>query len=223
MFERELNERMWVRGSDGATVDVHLTLFGADAHPDRVFDVIHSDAKPMDVGGATVAVPSIPARACHLALHAAQHSEVVQRPLDDLTRALEVSSIDTWEQAREVAGRLDALGAFGVGLRLVEPGRAVAATLGLSDGASREMKLFAKGAPPLAVGLEYLRQEPGWSAKARVVGRTLWPPADYLVWRHPWASGGHARRVLARLWHPLWLLKALARAVPAYVRASRRG
>jgi hypothetical protein len=175
----------------------------------------------MEIGGAVVEVLSEPARALHVALHAALPGQNTEKTLLDLSRALERLPRATWEAAAELAGRLGAEGAFETGLRLVPPGADLAATLGLAPDGSVEAVLLARSAPYSAWTVNRLSQARGLRAKLRIIVPRLFPKPDFMrVW-YPVARRGRAGLALAYLKRFAWLFVAAPRAVGVWRRARR--
>src|SRR6202035_5031950 len=100
-------------------VDLHWTIVGARVEPTTVWTVLEPEAEPLDVLGTRLEGLSARAPALVVTLHAAHHGARIEPPVDDLARALDQFSQATWEHASELAGRIDAIAAFGAGLQLV--------------------------------------------------------------------------------------------------------
>ena len=84
-------------------------------------------------------------RDLHLALHACQHGQHESQPVGDLERALADLQPAVWADAYALAKRLQAVDAFGAGLRLMPAGRAVADALGAPVNARHGVVLRANG------------------------------------------------------------------------------
>ena len=112
-------------------VDLHRSLIGISAPPDTVWEELPADTDTLRVGGIDVEVLRVPARALHVALHAAEHGADLPHPLEDLARALRVADDDVWREAAELARRIDALPAFAAGLRFDPDGARLAERLEL--------------------------------------------------------------------------------------------
>src|SRR5581483_9207244 len=137
----------WIRGADGASVDLHWTLPGVGAAPATVWEALSGSIRTITVAHVDVDAPSIPACALIVALHAAHHGRTADRPLADLARALERLDTETWTAAARLAERLDATAAFTGGLMLDPAGRRLATELRLPTDLPRELRLRA-GDPP---------------------------------------------------------------------------
>ena len=189
-------------------VEIHQTLVGIKAPPADAWAQLSQSPSEISLAGGRVQALNEPARALHLALHAAQHGSEVEKSLDDLRRGLDRLDIETWRGAQELAARLDAQEAFTSGLDLLEQGRTTLLTLGMQHTPSLDVALHAKGARPSARALEWFRRIPrgrrvGW------VARKIVPPAGFMrVW-HPLARRGSFGLVAAYLWRPFWLAKEL--------------
>lgn len=158
----------WLRESDGAAVDLHTTLWGVDQSPRLVWGELRRRTEPLRLGEETVNALSVPLRALHLALHAAQHPDSPERR-HDLHRALERAELSDWQAAERLAERLWALPMMGVGLNLEPAGRELLKDLPLA----RAGLLRAGGGAPLAIGVARLRRAEGARAKASVLAAAL--------------------------------------------------
>jgi hypothetical protein len=90
------------------------------------WEVLSRDTEETLVGGARVRMPGAAARCVVLALHATQNSRWMQQSLEDLRRALDLVDPQTWLDAWDLAGDLDARPAFELGCLLARPGLATA-------------------------------------------------------------------------------------------------
>ncbi|MGI8845392.1 MAG: nucleotidyltransferase family protein, partial [Thermoleophilaceae bacterium] len=63
-------------------VDLHCTLIGIGASPRVVWETLWPAAETDQVGGMDVRVLSVPARALHVAVHAAQHGRSEPKPME---------------------------------------------------------------------------------------------------------------------------------------------
>lgn len=193
----------WVRASDLGELDLHRTLFGVGVPPQEVWGELSHAREEMSICGCPVAVPSIPARALIVALHAAQHQE--GKPLYDLDRALAAADEDVWRQATALAERLEAVQNFSRGLRMVPKGGDLADRLGLADAELVEAAIGLGSRAQLAMGFERLDQASGVRAKLRIVARELFPSRDYLRWSSALARRGALGLAAAYAWRPIWL------------------
>ena len=216
-----LRGQTWLREHDGAVVDLHVSLFGARAPLPLIWAVLSSDTEHQRIGGIRGEVLSPPARAMHVALHAAQHGERVDQPREDLRRALAMLDEDTWRQAAEIANRIEATGAFVAGMRLQPQGSKLAARLGLPDAAPLEIMLRAGSPPPLAVGLDAVMRTEGAMGKLRLVGRLAVPTRSWMRAHVPLARKGPGGMLAAYLWRGLHLLSWSGPALTAWLRTRR--
>ena len=213
---------VWVRPADRMHVDLHRTLGGVEATGVDPWEVLAVGTESMQVGGMEVEILSEPARALHVALHAALPGPNSRKTLFDLSRALERLPAATWRAAAELAARLRAEGAFEGGLRRLPAGAELADTLDLSPGRSVEAALLAGSAPYSAWTLDRLSKARGIRAKLRIVVPRLFPKPEFMrVW-YPLARRGPAGLALAYLRRFAWLFTAAPRALAAWLRARRR-
>jgi Uncharacterised nucleotidyltransferase len=207
----------------GLSVDLHWSFDGIGASDEVFWTVIAGDAERMLVSGREVEVPSEPARALLLAIHAGTFHGSFRQPLTDLDRALECLPDDTWRAARRLAMSLDALPRFTAGLGLRPLGLKLIDRLDLKGTVDVRSALHAGGAPPaVADGLLRLRATRGVGPRARLLARALIPTRDSLRFTHPrLARLGTLGLALAYMYRPIWLLAKLPAALRAYVRARR--
>lgn len=195
----------WRRDSDGAEVDLHYTLFGLTAPPERVWDLIASGAKRMNVGGAEVLGMSRPARLLHVCLHAVQHGGRRQaKPMIDLAQAVRLGDPADWSAAALLAGDLGASGTFAAGLTLLPEGRALAAELDVASKPSISAALRIDSTPT-AEGFAELAAAHGIPAKIRLVRREAFPSREFMRWWTPMARRGHLWMLGAYGWRLTWL------------------
>jgi Uncharacterised nucleotidyltransferase len=192
---REFHADAWLRRRGGGAVDLHRTLAGARAPSERAWAVLSRDTERLVVGSVEAEIPSIPARALHVALHAAHHGARSHKPVTDLERALARADDHVWRRAAELARELDALDPFAAGLAILGQGRTMTARLGLSGPQSVEVHLKAGADRPLAVSFEWLAQARGVRAKARLAYDLLVPAPTWVRESYPFARRG--RRALA--------------------------
>jgi putative nucleotidyltransferase-like protein len=202
----------WVRGADGTAVDLHRTLLGVGVAPAKLWQVLSESTELMRVAGVDVEVLSTEARALHLALHAAQHGPAVRKPLDDLERALLVLDFGTWAAAASLAERLDATGAFAMGLSFQPRGKRLVADLPLPRQRPVEVALCA-------LRLEQVASAPGVLAKVAIVARKIFPTRRFMRHWFPRAALGPGWMAAGYLWRPVWLLLESRWAVVAWRRA----
>jgi Uncharacterised nucleotidyltransferase len=212
----------WARERDGGTVDLHWTVVGAQAPPEAVWVALAAHAEPLQVARRGLVGLNASATALIIALHAAQHGITASHVGDDLTRALALVPRETWEQATQLAERIDAAAAYGFGLRLLPAGADLADSLGLLRPPSVETILRAENAPATALGFDWLSQTPGLGSKARFVAGKVAPDRTFVrVWFPPARRGGSLTLVLGYVWRPLWLLWHAPGGVRAWSAARR--
>jgi hypothetical protein len=214
--------RTWKRG-DGGNVDLHRTLVGVGVIPDEAWAQLRDEVEPVQVVHASIEGLNAKATAFVVALHAAHHGSGTRRPLDDLARAIDRFPHATWKSASELADRLDATAAFAAGLGLLPAGARLADRLLLPPDASTEVLLRAGGAPPMALGFEWLTRVPGIRVKARLIAGKLVPDAEFIrAWSPAARRYGRLGLALAYIWRPLWLAWHAPRALRAWAEAKRR-
>jgi Uncharacterised nucleotidyltransferase len=224
------SEPSGAQGGWPSLVDLHRSLNGVRAPADTVWDVLSTDTDTLRVGGVEVEVLCVPARALHVALHAAQHGVDVRRPVEDLGRTLRLADDHIWRDAADLARRLDALPAFAAGLRLDPEGARLAERLGLPAERTAAVALRVGTQDPVAIALESLASEEPLRTRALVLLRALAPSPLYM---RDWSATRMARWPaalregtlglwLAYLWRPIWNLGRLPKAIIA-LRRARRG
>jgi glycosyltransferase involved in cell wall biosynthesis len=218
--EGQANARAW-RRADGMVVDLHRALIGIGASPEVAFAALQRHTTALSVGGRDVKVLDVAARGLHLALHAAQHGIDHPVPLQDLALALEQLAAAVWEEVALLAEELDAVAAFGAGLRLLPDGRDLAARLRLPVDTPVATALRAMSASELSLGFERLAHAGEVPARLRYVAGKLVPSAAFLRSWTPLANRGRTGLWLARLWRPLWLIFHSGPAYLTWRRATR--
>jgi hypothetical protein len=208
----------WQRG-ETEVVDLHQTLRGAESGPSLVWHVLTQITETQRVGGLDVEVLAPEARAMHVALHAADPGPGRDQALEDLSRALDLVSLETWKSAAELAVRLDAIPAFATGLNLLPPGKVLVEHLQLSTSASMRTVLVAQAPARPALSLEELSRTQGLGAKLRFMGRKLFPSKTFMRAMYPLARRGwmgltvsYCRRIASRVLHLPAAVNALRRA-----------
>jgi hypothetical protein len=214
----------WLRHRDGVSVDLHRTLVGIGVSAAECWRLLSADPASLRVGDADVPTLGEPARALHVALHAAQHGGDWGHGLEDLQRALERGQDAVWRRAAELARRLHAEDALVAGLMLSESGRALIIRLALpSAPAGTDARLRAMGAPSPAVTFETLVSAQGLRAQAAIAGRKLVPPPEFMRHWDPTAGRSGARLMWAYARRPAWVLRQLPAGLRARRRARSRG
>jgi hypothetical protein len=209
----------FLRGDDA--VDLHATIQGLHADFDTVWRILTADLATQQVLYARLPVLGVPARAMHLALHAAQHHVVEHKPAHDLSRGLAKLDDETWRAAADLAAELGALAAFGSGLRMSPEGRALAERLQVPvvvDTAT----LVREQNVPLAEGVHELLETRGLRPRVRLVVQELAPRPAFMRRWSPIARRGRGGLVLSYVLRPIWLLRRVPAALRAVRRARRR-
>ena len=206
-----------VRASDRASVDLHVTVHGATAPADDVWDVLDGETEPMTLAGARVRVLRPGALAYLVAAHAAHHGASVAKPLRDLGRGLERWPEATWAAAATVAERLGGRAALDEGLRLVPGGVELARRLGVEADPSLDTVLAALSPPVSAMGWQRVLSARGARAKSRMLVRELVPSPRYMRTWDP--AIGASRGALALAYARR--LGRLTRELPAALTALR--
>jgi hypothetical protein len=213
--------RVWVRASDRMYVDLHRTLGGIDRSDVNPWEVLAANTDSMSVAGVEAEILSVPARALHVALHAAVSGTAAAKPTIDLSRALERLPPETWKAAAALAERLGAEVTFATGLRMQPAGARLCAELGLASDTSVETLMLADGAPYASWTVSRLATTPGIKARLRIAASRLIPRPDFMrVW-YPLARRGTAGLMLAYVQRLAWLVKTMGPALNAWRRARR--
>lgn len=212
--------RVWDRA--GAIVDLHHRLWGVGADATRAWAVLTRDLEQLRLGGGAVWALGRPARALHVALHAAQHGIHEAKPRQDLVRAGALAPFDTWRRAAALARELRAEDAMGAGLRLEPSTRRLADELGLPEAAGLLVALHAQGAPLPALGLARVAATPGLAGKLAMAGRRLVPTPARIRAQYRVPPGRPGALALAYAWRTTRLARAAPGAVRALVHAARR-
>ncbi len=205
----------WVRSSDGAELDLHISPFGPHRSAEYVWRVLQDWTEAKRVGGITVRVLNLPARALHVALHAEQHREHnPDKRREDLRRALEQTPFEVWVSAERLADQLWALAEMAIGLLLEPAGEKLVQRLPLVRAAA----MVEHGHAPLALGFARIATAGGLAAKLRMAIRlTFPPPAELNTYSRQPAPTGLAL-VLA---YPRRLISLLARAARTVIALKR--
>ena len=214
--------RAWERDVNSVEVDLHVSIAGAGAPSDEVWRILSQQTEEVVVvGGASLEIPSAPARALLVVLHAAQHGAGWEQALRDLQRAVARLPDDVWRAAATLANELDAMAPFAAGLELVEGGEALANRLELPQQRTVETTLRAWTAPDLTLGIHRLATTPGLRAKSGFLVRKVFPSPDWMRRWVPLAGRGRLGLAAAYATRPIWLLSRMPRALRAWRRAKR--
>jgi hypothetical protein len=207
-----------VRQEDGVTFDLHRRLPGMRADGHAAWRILSADTRHVPVGGRQVAALGLPARALHLALHAAQHGAGWAGPVRDLERALARGDDELWRRAYGLAVDLSAVDAFGAGLRLTPRGDRVLQMLQVAPPRAAEAVLRATSPPPIALGFQQLADADGLWARFAILLRKIFPPAAFIRHWDPRAARSRSALIRAYARRPVWLLAN----APAGFRAWRK-
>ena len=201
------------------TIDLHNTMSSRlGVAPTRCWELIAAQAQPAVVGGRSAEVLAPEAMALHVVLHA----EVGKRKtLDDLSRALTRLSLSDWQRVRDLAEALDALPAFGIGLRLLPEGEAIAGALHLGNETSVELVLQASSTAHMARPFDRVARAQGLRAKACLVGRELVPTPSFVRLWFPPARRSRVGLVAGYLYRLVWVPWHAPRGMRAWLRARR--
>jgi hypothetical protein len=208
----------WLRASDGAAIDLHRTLAGARATPERVWTVLSHQVQPIEIAGFTAQSLDLPGIVLHLALHVAQHGGI-GRHVRELELAVIRADEATWRAVADLAREIDAGAALVTGLRLAPSGAALADRLDVPAASSVEVHLRAQG---VAHGLTVARfAEAGSVERLAIVRHKVVPPATFMRKWSPLARRGRLGLAAAYLWRPVWLLSRTPRALREWRSAKR--
>lgn len=209
-------------GPGDVCIDLHAGLIGVAADPQRSWDLLLRRTVAFRLrGGMDVQVLDVPARAMHLALHAAQNGPVDEKAVSDLLRGLKRLERVVWVEAAKLAVQLEALEAFSAGLRIVPEGTNLAAELSLPTGMTVELFLRTQSARPDAIFFERFGEARGALGKAALVARKVFPTTVLLHANSAVARRGALGLVCARLYRPVSLAMRLGPAFRAWNRARR--
>ena len=220
-LDRPWHAHAWIRARDGANVDLHRTLIGVGASPEKVWTVLRAETQEAVVEGTTTQVLAPPALALHVALHAAQDGRRLGSPLEDLRRALDQVADGTWRSAALLAEELDAGPAFAAGLREDAGGVALAERLELSTTTTMEVALRTRAAPQLALSVEWLTRAPTLRGKAALIASKVFPPPAYMRSWAPVARRGRLWMASAYLWRVVWMALQAPAALRAWLSARQ--
>ena len=196
----------WMRSSDRAEIDLHLSPFGPHRAPEYVWRELQGWTETKQVGAVSVRVLTLPARAMHVALHAYQHHEnAPAKRREDLRRAIAQTPFEAWVDAEWLAERLWALKEMANGLLFDPAGEQLVQQLPLVRAAA----LVEQGHAPLALGFARVASAGGPAAKLRKLIRLTFPPPSELR-AYTWEPAPSGLELL--LAYPRRLLSLLARA-----------
>jgi hypothetical protein len=203
----------WKREQPAADVDLHTTLWGIEAPPERVWERLSRDTATLRVGGRDVEILGEGPRALHIALHVAQHGPAPRKPTTDLQLALAKLPFEVWQAAAETAQQLDATDAFATALNYTPEGAALARRLGVDDRRSVDA-LLRQSQVPLAEGFQELSTTPGLRGKLSLIRRELVPTPEFMRWWSPLARRGKLGLAAAYVWR---VLLTTWRVIPGFL------
>jgi hypothetical protein len=219
-LEEPDHARAWAR--DGATIDLHRSIWGVGIDRALAWPILTEATETIGVGGGGVEVLALPARALHIALHAAQHGPRHPKPAQDVARAVAKLPFGTWQEASVLAGRLGAQEAMGAGLRLVPGGQELASRLELPNTTSLALGArvgsTTRGAAVLA---NLLDGPPGFGDKVVRTARLVVPSPAQLRASVPFARRSRSALAVGYVWLPLVRASRLPRAAIAVARVRR--
>jgi hypothetical protein len=163
------------RPGDGAAVDLHVTLGGTTATPERTWRVLARHAVGFDLHGRSVLALDEAAHACHLALHAVQSGNRKPKPRADLDRAVAGVPLPTWARALAIARQLGAEPTLVAALRCyAADGDRLADALGLPARAAFAARVHAADLSAAAEVLGHVGSLP-WRQRLRHLRRWIAP------------------------------------------------
>lgn len=209
----------FLRGEDN--LDLHCTLHGLDAAPERIWGTFTEGAERQTIGGAELRVPGRPALLLHIGLHAAHHAR--GKTLEDLRRAIARVEESLWGEALELARSLDGAPTFASGLRLLPEGAELARRLGIDERVRSRRHDVSFERVPTAEGIDALLR-PGITMRERVrtVFGELLPRPEFMRWWSSLARRGRIGLLASYPWRWAWLLFSAPRGLLAVLRARRR-
>ncbi len=218
--EIEDHGRGWAAADPRFSIDLHHSVAGARAPSAIVYRSLAEGARRLVLGVTRPLAPNAAGVALLAALHVAQHGSS-GKVGEDLRRAVDRLSPDSWRAAGDLAEQVGALGPFALGLGQLPEGKSLLEGLDLAEEqVSTSQRVLATGAPRVAY------------AAARAVELRGRERIAYL-WSKLLPAPGAIRRE-SRLAHRGWLGLALAylgriagrilavpKAIRIYVRARR--
>ena len=209
-------------GPGNVTVDLHHGLLGASAPSQHSWEVLATRTTPLRLGGSSdVPVLDVPARAMHLALHAAQNGPIDVKAITDLERGLTKVDRSDWTEAARVAELIGAEQAFAAGLRLVPAGHNLADELSLTREMTVELALRTQSATQDALFFERFLVASGARRKAALLLRKLFPTPETMRETFALARRGSLGLLCAWAVHPFSLGRRFGPAIYAWHRARR--
>ncbi len=186
-------------------VDLHCRLQGLDGDPDAIWVCLAAGADRQVIGGVELRVPDRDAVLLHVVLHAAQHANLVGKPLEDLRRALARVEESEWSSALELARAYRGVPAFAAGLRLLPAGGDLARRLDLGEEGSLKYALLREDV--IAEELyALLSLSVGIRRKLAIAASRGFPRPDYMRWWSPLARRGKRGLAGAYIWRAIWVV-----------------
>jgi Uncharacterised nucleotidyltransferase len=202
----DIGRTTFSRGSGGGMVDLHCQLQGLDGDPDAVWGCLAASADRQVIGGVELRVPDRDAVLLHVALHAAQHANLMDgKPLEDLRRALACVEESEWSSALELARAYRGVPAFAAGLRLLPEGGDLAGRLDLGEEGSLKYALLRED----VIAEEFyalLCADAGIRRKLAIAASRGFPGPDYMRWWSPLARRGKRGLAGAYVWRAIWVI-----------------
>ncbi len=216
--EPDDHAQMWRRRQPNlGEVDLHHRFAGVNADPAVIWDALSQRTVSLRVAGHDVEVLDHVGLALIIALHAAAHGPEDEWPRQDLARALERASSETWAAAADLAKQLAAEQSFALGLRRLPRGVLLAERLGLTTEVSAHAALLSGGVGSKdAWGFHQFAIASGWRARAVVLREKLLPSRAFMGHWAPWTRRGRSALALGYAWRVLRLIKALPRGARRY-------
>ena len=170
----------WLRERDHFVVDLHDSLPQCGVPGDLVWQAVTEHLDVVTVAGVITSTLDRPASALLVALHAAHHGPHSGPAATDLEAALKVFDRGCWEAARDLAVKLQAEAAMGIGLGISDVGGTIARELSLPSEPTAANRLLWAGAPWSASVLESVIAQQDLRARLAMISRVLWPTPSAL-------------------------------------------
>lgn len=204
----EISHSVELRTPAGFEIDLHRSLPSLPAAGDRVWSALAPHVVDFDLGADVIPALDEAGRCLVIAFHALSGGGDLSRRWDDLTLAHARIEGSFWDQARLLAGALDAADLFDAALTRV--GVAPAQPL------SRRGRLALHDALAEVVTLDRLATTP-WREVPSFLLRELWPSREFIRRSYPELGGRRFGVIGARIRR--WF--RLGRALPSTLRALR--
>lgn len=165
-----------------APIDLHHQIPYWQCTADMIWELAWRERQQIDLDGVTIQVPSAAFRALHIVTHTAQDGANSRRGMTDLTQAISIIDLATWQAAAELAKRAGATEAFSAGLRMNKPA-GVALAEELEQPEAHELSWRLENLESKPRGFEHLQaftQTSSLLLKAKIVVRAIVPPGEWL-------------------------------------------